>query len=141
MNRSFSVIGRPRPQGSKRHVGHGVMVESSPHARTYRGDIQSEWDREAVRPAAGAVVMWVTFTFARPASHYWPANKKRPVRELRPDAPDRVTGPPDIDKLLRAVLDALTGRAYRDDRQVVQVMALKQWADEDATHITVQEHE
>lgn len=25
----FHVIGLPAPQGSKKHVGHGVMVESS----------------------------------------------------------------------------------------------------------------
>lgn len=25
----FFVPGRPAPQGSKRHVGHGIMVESS----------------------------------------------------------------------------------------------------------------
>lgn len=32
---------------------------------------------------------------------------------------------PDLDKLLRAVLDALTGIAYQDDSQVVQVTTSK----------------
>jgi crossover junction endodeoxyribonuclease RusA len=138
LNRTINIPGRPRPQGSKRHVGHGIMVEASPHTRTYRADIQTEWDKFPVLVSELPVTIWVTFTFARPASHYLPANRKRVERELRADAPTVMDGPPDIDKLLRAVLDSLTGRAYRDDRQVVQVMALKQWGEYDVTSLTVQ---
>ena len=38
----------------------------------------------------------------------------------------KVTGP-DLDKLTRAVLDALTGVLYNDDRQVVKIEAFKQY--------------
>lgn len=34
---------------------------------------------------------------------------------------------PDLDKLVRAVLDALTGRAWADDGQVVQLTASKNY--------------
>jgi Holliday junction resolvase RusA-like endonuclease len=36
---------------------------------------------------------------------------------------------PDIDKLLRAVMDALTGIAYADDSQVIEVMVSKVYGD------------
>jgi crossover junction endodeoxyribonuclease RusA len=36
---------------------------------------------------------------------------------------------PDIDKLARAVLDALTGVAFRDDSQVAKLDLLKLWVD------------
>ena len=46
---------------------------------------------------------------------------------------------PDLDKLVRAVLDALTGYCYKDDGQAVGVLASKQYAvDEDpGVHITL----
>jgi len=34
---------------------------------------------------------------------------------------------PDLDKLIRSVLDALTGTCYRDDSQVVTIEAQKVW--------------
>jgi len=36
---------------------------------------------------------------------------------------------PDLDKLLRAVLDALTGKVYRDDGQVIWVHMGEEYAD------------
>ena len=35
------VYGIPRPQGSKRHVGRGIMVESSRHVGQWRNDVMS----------------------------------------------------------------------------------------------------
>lgn len=45
---------------------------------------------------------------------------------------------PDLDKLLRAVLDALTHVVWRDDSQVVELLAVKQYADvDDAPHVRI----
>jgi Holliday junction resolvase RusA-like endonuclease len=35
----ITVFGQPAPQGSKRHVGHGVMVESSKKVKPWRQDV------------------------------------------------------------------------------------------------------
>ena len=54
--------------------------------------------------------------------------------------PKRVTRPtkkPDTDKLLRAVLDSLTGIGYEDDAQVVRVIAEKQYGMPERTTVTV----
>jgi len=40
MNYSFTVWGIAAPQGSKRHVGNGVMLESSDRVRPWRQDVR-----------------------------------------------------------------------------------------------------
>ena len=57
----------------------------------------------------------------------WPGRRPEPV--LRVDAPEYVDRAPDLDKLERAALDALTGVLYLDDRQVARLSADKSWGD------------
>jgi Holliday junction resolvase RusA-like endonuclease len=61
--------------------------------------------------AIGPVKVQITFHLPRP--------KSRPKRHTHPDVR------PDLDKLQRAVLDALTGIAWRDDAQVCAIAAEK----------------
>ena len=69
------------------------------------------------------------FMLRRPASHYLPLNSKRTLPELRATAPVWVTKAPDIDKLVRAVLDASTDAGiWDDDSQAVYVIASKKYA-------------
>jgi Holliday junction resolvase RusA-like endonuclease len=68
---------------------------------------------------------------SRPASHYLPANRRRPVRELRLDAPSWYATTPDVDKLARAALDSLTGIVFEDDRQVAWLVSLAKWPSPD----------
>ncbi len=59
---------------------------------------------------------------------------------LRPDgAPKRRKLPsvkPDLDKLVRATLDALTGVIYQDDGQVVNIIASKVYGPIEQVHIS-----
>jgi Holliday junction resolvase RusA-like endonuclease len=48
---------------------------------------------------------------------------------------------PDIDKLARAVLDAMTGIVFVDDAQVAALTAEKRYADRASVEITVEEIE
>ena len=45
---------------------------------------------------------------------------------------------PDLDKWVRALLDALTGYAYHDDGQVVEIAAVKRYGEMWQTHIRVE---
>ncbi|HEY9416304.1 MAG TPA: RusA family crossover junction endodeoxyribonuclease [Pseudonocardia sp.] len=110
------VPGKPAPQGSKRHVGGGVMVESSKAVAPWRTTVA--WHAaQAYRlaPLDGAVWVGLVFVMPRPA-----ATPKRST----PQAIKR----PDLDKLTRAVFDALSGVVWRDDSQVVQLVASKRLA-------------
>lgn len=44
---------------------------------------------------------------------------------------------PDIDKLCRRVLDALTGTVLQDDKWVVRLTAAKEWGEQDAVMLSL----
>lgn len=132
------IVGTPVPQGSMRMFPSGGMAHSNaPALRGYRGDIQSAWDTVRGSITTGPVEMSCVFAFPRPKNHYLPANTKRPTPVLKADAPFFHIGPPDVDKLLRAVFDALTGRAYADDAQIVRAKGVKTWDEYGWTRIEI----
>lgn len=122
----FHVPGLPKPQGSKRHVGKGRLVESSKDLKAWRRKV-SVAARDAfvgVGPYAGPVFVDLLFRLSRPKSHY---RTGRFAHQLRDDAPDWVTTRPDVDKLVRGCLDALSGYAYVDDAMVVSLYTSKRY--------------
>lgn len=141
----ITVHGTPAPQGSKRHVGNGVMVESSKKVKPWRQDVKhaalaASAERTpcldptcACQPHGGtwgrddALQVEVTFYLPRPRGHY---GTGRNAATLKPSAPGRPWTKPDLDKLLRSTLDAL-GEAglWADDSRVAVVLAEKQYAD------------
>ena len=120
----FFVEGVPAPQGSKRHVGDGRLIESSRQVGPWRDTVR----RAAIEvmadrpPIEGPVYLVQVFALPRPKSHYGTGrNSGRVKRGSVRRPPVR----PDLDKLARAVGDALTGVCYRDDAQVVNLCAAK----------------
>jgi crossover junction endodeoxyribonuclease RusA len=118
MNLSTFVPGRPAPQGSKRYVGNGISIESSKAVKPWRADIREHVAAlHAGPPLQGALSVRLEFVMPRPSScpkRFTPAATKRP----------------DVDKLARAVLDALgSARLWGDDAQVVQLVVLKRLAE------------
>lgn len=63
---------------------------------------------------------------------YFRLRKPRTVKREYP------TVPPDLDKLIRSVLDALTGIAYDDDSQVVEIQAHKSYGEDPGLDVTIQ---
>ncbi len=121
----FRCPGLPAPQGSKRAVrlknGRTVLLESSARVRPYRATLalvaRQAWPGP---PSAGAVALEVVFRFPRPKSHLRASGE---VRAAAPAIPSR----PDLDKLVRALGDALTGIVYLDDGQIGRWVATKEW--------------
>lgn len=130
------IYGIPAPQGSKRHVGGGRMVEASRKVMPWREAIVGEAQRLGY---AGLrfdepLIVRITFYLPRPVSH-------RGARGLRPSAPVWPAKVPDLDKLARSTLDGLTQAAViSDDSRVVVLHARKTYDDEQAAgaliHIT-----
>lgn len=128
----FSVRGIPAPQGSKRHVGRGIMVESSKKVRPWRDAVRAEavahWGFIGHVPLDEPVRVQMVFTFLRPASHYRTGKNAGIVRDTAPRAPQ---GVPDLSKLIRSTEDAMTDAGvWRDDARVVEVSARKVYAGE-----------
>lgn len=113
------VEGSPAAQGSKRHVGNGVMVEMSKKLKPWRKAIAEE---AALNGYVGAIMEGpirarCVFFFPRPKHHYYTGRRADVLRE---NAPKYVMTTPDIDKLLRATYDALTqARVIADDKLIV----------------------
>lgn len=131
----FDVIGQPAPQGSKQHVGHGVMVESSKKVKPWRQDVAAAAVEAAAgspisdawTPPTGSAIVTLTFYLPRPKGHY---GTGRNAATLRPSAPAYPAVKPDVDKLQRSTLDALTtAGVLRDDAQVIDIRAVKRYAD------------
>lgn len=118
---TITVAGTPAPQGSKRHVGKGVLIESSKKVKPWREAVKFaalEAMKGGWAPLEGPVAVRVAFGFLKPKS----APKKRETSPIT-----RSSG--DIDKLLRATLDALVDAGVmRDDSQVINVSASKDYA-------------
>lgn len=120
------VAGVPAPQGSKRALGAGRpggkirMVEASTRVKPWRTDVREAFlaaqaehpERGELGPLFGSgtpVVVKIVFVLPR----------TKAMRD-RPSADFPMVQKPDVDKLERAVLDALTSAGvFADDSQVV----------------------
>jgi len=133
---SFDVPGVPAPQGSKRYVGNGQMVESSKALPSWRSDVRAaasaalSTDTYTGRYDAPVIVQ-IAFLFARPRSHYGTGRNAATLKASAPAVGPVSRNRADVDKLARAVLDAITGVVIADDSQVVTLSASKGWADHD----------
>ena len=109
----FSVEGLPAPQGSKRHVGNGRMIEASKYLPAWRKAIETECQSLFEEPMDGALEVELWFYLPRPSS----VSRKYP------------NVMPDLDKLCRAVGDGLTnGGAIADDARIVDLHAYKRYS-------------
>jgi len=109
----FSVEGLPAPQGSKRHVGNGRMIEASKYLPAWRKAIETECKSLFDEPMDGALEVELWFYLPKPSS-------------ISRDYP---TVMPDVDKLVRAVGDGLTqGGAIADDARIVDLHAYKRYS-------------
>ncbi len=128
MRLSIAAIGRPAPQGSKQLGGAGQLLEQSAYLPAWRQAVKiAAYERYRllgidpaslpVFPAGVPVIVEQCTFFVGPD-------------QCRAEGTEEPTGTPDIDKLLRAVLDALggakgSGRVFADDAQVVEIRALR----------------
>jgi crossover junction endodeoxyribonuclease RusA len=119
------IPGVPIPQGSTRAfvvAGRAVTTAANVKTRPWRADLQAglayHLERtgiEGIALPAGPVAVELSFLM--------PRRKTEPKRTT----PGH-TRKPDLDKLIRAVLDAMTGIVFTDDAQVVSIEATKRTA-------------
>jgi Holliday junction resolvase RusA-like endonuclease len=115
MNVSFTVRGVPVPQGSKRALvhrstGRAVVIEQGGQRhKDWRADVKyqahiamNDWEDILTGP----VGVSICFTMPKPKS----------APKTRRTWPDKR---PDLDKLVRTILDAITGEVIADDAQVI----------------------
>lgn len=130
------VTGTPIPQGSKTASvikGRAILRDANDaKLKPWRAHVDAT-ARDAMRyhdTITGPVRVWLTFAFPRPTSHY---RTGRNAELLKDTAPRAATshGLGDVDKLTRAVFDALTtAQVWTDDALVIDTRVRKFYAGE-----------
>lgn len=119
------VPGIAAPQGSKKNLGNGRMVESCKRLKAWRKAITiAAIEAQGSKPSiAGPVNIGIVFFLRRP--------KRAKFRNYPATRPD-------LDKLVRAVFDALTqARVWFDDGQVCILGTSKVWAGERGPRVEI----
>jgi crossover junction endodeoxyribonuclease RusA len=127
---TFRVVGTPQPKGStkayvpKSWVQAAAAAGTSPRAVVTNDNPRSKTWEQLVRDTAqraapatmfmGPILIAIVFRLPRPRS--------------LPKYTAHCTKRPDVDKLARGVLDALTGVYYADDNAVVELRVRKVYA-------------
>lgn len=120
----FWVSGQPAPQGSKRNIGGGRMIEASAGVGPWRDRVAGETQRLAHPQFTGPTRVTLRFLLIRPAAHL---GARGVVKASAPRWPGGKRY--DLDKLVRAVLDGLTdGGLLSDDGNVAWLRARKEYA-------------
>lgn len=132
----FFVHGIPQPKGSmnsfinprtNKIVSVFGSKESRPKLACWAACIKAEASVAVTKigwlPLDAPIELEAVFVLPRPKGHYG-------RHGLKPTAPKWQTKKPDLDKLLRTLLDALTGIVFNDDAQVSSVTATKEYNDE-----------
>jgi Holliday junction resolvase RusA-like endonuclease len=119
----FRVDGKPVPQGSMSAVNGHIFHSQGSALATWRASIAIAARYAGAKPSAQPISMTMVFIFQKPKT----------VTRSEP------TVPPDLDKLIRAVLDGLTAVAYKDDAQVTEIRAIKIYGDRPGVEIQIVE--
>jgi Holliday junction resolvase RusA-like endonuclease len=135
----FDVAGLPAPQGSKKafvnpRTRRAIIVDANPTTlRSWRQDVieAAKHARGNSVPLDGSLSLLVTFWLPRPQAHYG-------TKGLKVNAPTYSRTKPDIDKLLRAVMDALTiAGVWTDDARVGRVTMEKMYSETSGCAVTI----
>lgn len=120
------VEGTPRGKGRPRFDGRNRRTFTDDATVSHEGLIIFAW-AQAGRPRLPdvALTMSVELVVERPRAHW------RADGTLNP-AGERTVWPagrkPDVDNALKLAMDALNGKAYRDDVQIVRARVVRRWA-------------
>lgn len=131
----FTVFGHPEPQGStKAFIPKGwsraIITSDNSKLKPWRQQLARS-AIEALKENGGelmakpdAVRLAVCFYLEKPAS----VSKRRILPTVKPDG----------DKLVRAILDALTGTIFEDDAQVTDFVVAKRYGIPERAEIQVE---
>ena len=119
---SVFVPGTPEPKGSTKSfatkTGKVVTTNDNPDTKPWQATVAS-----FVRQEIGSAIVYPEGAVRIDLTFVMPRRSAEPKRFTPPH-----TRKPDLDKLVRAILDALSGLIYTDDNQVTCVNSSKRTA-------------
>lgn len=135
MTIDIKPLPQPRPRFARR--GNFVTTYDTPKIKTYKKHIEivvrNEMASKNIRATERPLIINLIFTFAPPKSY-----PKYKVKEVM-SGKIKYTKNVDVDNLAKAVMDAINGVAYQDDRQVIELGVKKQYGEKDTVKIIIKE--
>lgn len=128
----FEVKGQPVGKGRPRFVRATGHTYSPEKTRLYEKSVADAYTKASGKVLDGYITIQISAFYKIPKS----VSKERRVQMERGLIKPIVK--PDIDNVVKAILDALNGTAYHDDNQVVSVFAKKRYANEPFVKVEVE---
>lgn len=126
--------GRPRFTTINGHVKAYTPTSTQTHERSFRRAYDAACNSE---PKKGPVRVEVTAVFQIPKSFSKAKREMAYAGKLRP------TKKPDLDNIVKLAMDAINGKAYTDDANVVAIVSAKRFVmaenESPGTYVTVEE--
>lgn len=117
-----------KPEGKARpRLGNGGRVYTPKPTKLAEARIIGAWQEAGSPRLEGAIHLGVSLVVARPQGDYRKDGSLGAAGLRRPYPTGRK---PDLDNAVKLVMDALNGRLYRDDVDVVELTALRYWSDD-----------
>ena len=121
MTKYIKITGPVYSQKRHRHTNRGFVYD--PSANDKKKVIPQIVEQFREKPFVDAVLIEINLHLQRPKSHY---NKY----DIKPSAPKWKTTKPDIDNHIKFYLDCMSGIVFKDDNQIISLVASKQFCDE-----------
>ena len=141
MGKSLKIVipGRPiaknRPRFFRRGKGVGVYSDQEAEAKRWIVLANSQIDG---RVTDVPVHLDMVFVLPRPKGHYGTGRNAGKIKDSSPSHPK---GRPDIDNYIKFCMDCIngTGKVWKDDSQVVSMVAVKRYGETPRTEIEISE--
>ena len=130
------IPGNPIAKKRPRFARRGKFTMAYNDQGTEEGRFLFEAQKQIDECFGGPVKVSLQFHMPRPKGHYGTGKN---AGKLKPSAPVIHTAKPDIDNLMKFVLDCLNGEAFKDDSQVFKISGVKGYSDEPKTIIYIEE--
>src|SRR5512146_558422 len=123
---TFTVLGDPKAQKRHRTFRHGGFLRQVDPSEPDKANFLAQVRQYApAAPWTEPLFLHLAFVIARPKGHYGSGRNAQVIKPAYAKA--QPTGKPDIDNLVKLVQDALAGVFYRDDQQIVELHATKEY--------------
>lgn len=130
----IKIDGKPKPQQRHRHTKKGFTYD--PSSKDKKDLLTLIHSQAPKKPFEGGITLYVRFCMPYVKKHY---RTGKFSNELKPNPPLSYRIKPDIDNLLKFVMDAGNGVLWKDDSQIYKVDMEKIYSVKGYTNITVVE--
>ncbi|WP_304508948.1 RusA family crossover junction endodeoxyribonuclease [Anaerotignum sp.] len=135
MEFKIEILGTPVPKGRPRWSKHGTYTP--PKTKQHEKYIQQCWDAVYGNLSPTDKPLAVQIAFYMPI----PKSTTKRAKEFMLIGKIQHTKKPDLDNMAKAVLDGLSGCAYKDDSQIWMLSVKKEYSETPKTVVWVQEVE